>query len=135
MSTRRSTQATFVSSDWNRWSSVKEVSRSTARRSRYSGRSWCSTVATVACSRAMCDSMAIDRRSRKRRLNRSLSTPMIHVAAHDTASPTLATRTAVRSPSMMPSVRSLSHSASRTSGSIISTVVASEARSRRGSAW
>ena len=59
---------------------------------------------------------------------------MIHVAAADTARPRAATTTAVRRPSSTPSVSSFIHSASRASGSIIASAVASDARSSRGSA-
>ena len=42
-------------SDMYMWSSTNTWLRSMDRRSRYSGRSWCATVATVACSCATCD--------------------------------------------------------------------------------
>ena len=51
--------------DMKMWSSTNTWSRSIASRLRYSGRSWCSMLATDACKRATCDSSAMVNRSRK----------------------------------------------------------------------
>ena len=64
----------------NMWSSANTWSRSIARRSRCSGRSWCSIVGTDACRRATCDSSAIAMRSRNRRCTRCESTLRYQVA-------------------------------------------------------
>ena len=80
----------------------------------------------------MCDSMAIDNRSRNARPSRSLITLTIHVAVAEAASPMAATMTMVRSPSMTPSVSSLNHSASSASGSIISTRRAERGQEQAG---
>ena len=72
-------------SDMYMWSSTNTWSRSIASRFRYSGRSWCSMVATDACSRATCDSSAMVTRSRNRRWMRSLITRRNQVAVADDA--------------------------------------------------
>ena len=59
---------------------------------------------------------------------------MYQVSVAETARPIAATLMAVVSPSRTPSVSSLNHSASRASGSIITSVVARDASSSRGSA-
>ena len=76
----RRIQPAVENNDMNRWSSVNTWSRSTLRRSRYSGRSWCSIVGTDACRRATCDSRKIVTRSRKRRCARSPTTLRNQVA-------------------------------------------------------
>ena len=92
---RRRIQPTVENSDRNRWSSANTWSRSTDSRSRYSGRSWCSIVATDACSSATCDSRATLTRSRKRRWTRSNSTRMYQVPTAETRQPDAATTTLV----------------------------------------
>src|SRR5437867_798423 len=77
----RRIQPQVVNSDMYMWSSTKTWLRSIARRSRYAGRSWCSIVATDACSHATCDSRAMVTWSRNRRWVRSLITRRNHVAA------------------------------------------------------
>src|SRR5439155_1360359 len=67
----RRIQPQVVNSDMYMWSSTKTWLRSIARRSRYAGRSWCSIVATDACSHATCDSRAMVTWSRNRRWMRS----------------------------------------------------------------
>ena len=77
----RKIQPHVENSDMYMWSSTNTWSRSTDRRSRYSGRSWCSIVATEASSCATCDSSAMVSRSRNRRWVRSLMTRRNQVAA------------------------------------------------------
>ena len=113
----RRIQPQVVNSDMYMWSSTKTWLRSIARRSRYSGRSWCSTVATDACSHATCDSRAMVTWSRNRRCVRSLITRRNHVPAADTPSPTAAVTTSPRLPPSTPSARSLNQRASSASGS------------------
>ena len=132
--TRRNSQPSVANSDMNMWSSANTWSRSIASRSRYSGRSWCSIVGTIACRRATCDSSAIATRSRKRRCTRCESTDRYHVAVTDAASPTPAVITAELLPSMVPSTINFSHSASSASGSIISSARPSDSVSSLGSA-
>ena len=80
------------------WSSMNTWLRSTASRSRYSGRSWCAIVAIDASSRATCDSSAIVTLSRKRRCTRVLTVRRNQVAVADTPSATAAIRTRRQSP-------------------------------------
>src|SRR6185369_3008512 len=103
------------------------------RRSRYSGRSWCATVATVACSRATWDSSAIVTLSRKRRCTRVLIVRRNHVAAVDTARPIAATciRPVLCSTTPLPS--SASHNARSASGSAASCDRANATTIKRGS--
>ena len=72
------------------WSSTNTWLRSTESRLRYSGRSWCSMVATDACSRATCDSSAMVTLSRKPRCTRVLTVRRNQVAAADRPSATAA---------------------------------------------
>ena len=97
VTTRRASQPTVENSDMKRWSSANTWSRSTASRSRYSGRSWCSIVATDACSVATCASSATEILSRKRRCMRVNTTRRNHVAVADNAMPSAAHITSVRS--------------------------------------
>ena len=78
--------------DMYMWSSTKTWSRSTARRSRYSGRSWWAIVATDAWSRATWDSSAMVTLSRKRRWTRVLTVRSSQVPAADTPSAIAAKR-------------------------------------------
>ena len=99
------------------WSSTKTWSRSIASRLRYSGRSWCSMVATDAWSRATCDSSAIVRRSRKYRWTRPLITRKNHVVGVVRPSPTAEAITIPRLCATTPSASSFNHSARSASGS------------------
>src|SRR5213592_272715 len=113
----RRIQPPVVNSDMYMWSSTKTWLRSIARRSRYAGRSWCSIVATDACSHATCDSRAMVTWSRKRRCARSLITRRNHVAGADTPSPRAAAVTSPCLPPSRPSARSLNQRARSASGS------------------
>ena len=84
----RRIQPQVENSDMYMWSSTNTWLRSTDSRSRYSGRSWCAIVATVAWSCATCASSAIVTPSRKRRCTRSLTTRRNQVAAAETPRPT-----------------------------------------------
>ena len=117
----RSAQPHVVNNDMYMWSSTNTWVRSTERRSRYSGRSWCSTVATDAWSFATCDSRAIVRRSRNLRCTRSLDTRRNQVAAADTPRPIAAVITSPRRPVDSPSAKYLNHSARSASGSAASS--------------
>src|ERR1700730_15562367 len=103
------------------------------RRSRYSGRSWCSRVATDACSRATCDSSAMVTLSRKRRCTRVLSVRINHVAAVETPRPIAAPCTMPGLCSRTPLPSSISHNARSASGSAASCDNPSAATIKRGS--
>ena len=90
VTTSRSTQPQVENSDMYMWSSTNTWSRSIASRSRYSGRSWCSIVATEACKLATCDSSAIVTRSRKRRCTRVRPARRNQVAAAQAPRPSAA---------------------------------------------
>ena len=130
----RNNQPRVENSDMKRWSRAKTWSRNMARRSRYSGRSWCSIVGTVAWSWATWDSSAMAMRSRNRRWTRLDSTLRYQVPVTETASPTEETTIACRRPSSTPSTSSLSQRANSASGSIISNARPSDTANSRGSA-
>src|SRR3984893_13388257 len=102
-------------------------------RSRYSGRSWCATVATDACSWATCDSSAIVTLSRKRRCTRGLTVRRNHVAAVDTPRPIAAPCTMLGLCSSTPLPSSISHNARSASGSAASCDSTNAATIKRGS--
>ena len=120
-------------SDMYMWSSTNTWLRSMERRSRYSGRSWCATVATVACSRATWDSSAIVTLSRKRRCTRVLTVRRNQVAAADRPRPIAAPCIRPVRCSRKPLPSSHSHSASSASGSAASCDNTNDATIRRGS--
>ena len=120
-------------SDMYMWSSMNTWLRSTASRSRYSGRSWCAMVAMEASSRATCDSSAIVTLSRKRRCTRVLTVRRNHVAVADTPSATAAIWTRRQFAWSTPSPSSLNQSASSASGSAESSASENAATSRPGS--
>src|SRR5437588_3081518 len=86
------------------------------KRSRYSGRSWCSMVAMDACSLAPCDSSAIVTLSRNRRWTRVLTVRRNHVPAADRPRAIAVRRSFVASPATIASAISLNQSASNASG-------------------
>ncbi len=116
VTTSRTIQPAVEKTDRYMWSRTKIWSRSTASRSRWSGRSWCAMVATEACSRATCASSAIVTLSRKRRCTRVETMLRNQVAVAESARPSAAARTSVERCSSRPSPRSLTHSASSASG-------------------
>src|SRR5215471_5216921 len=103
------------------------------RRSRYSGRSWCSMVSMEACSFATCASNAIVTLSRKRRCTRVLTVRRNHVAAADTARPIADPSTRPGRCFSTPSPSNISHKARRASGSAASCERTSDANINRGS--
>jgi hypothetical protein len=123
---RRTIQPHVEKTDMYMWSSTKTWSRSMARRSRYSGRSWWAMVAVLACRRATCDSRAIVILSRKRRCTRVLTVARTQVATAHRARPTAAPTSRVRSPAKAPSPRILRRRATRASGTAASWESAKE---------
>src|SRR5437867_788092 len=102
-------------------------------RSRYSGRSWCATVATEACSCATWDSRAMVTLSRKRRCTRVPTVRRNHVAAVDTPRPIAAARTMPGRCSRTPLPSSISHKARSASGSAASCDSTNATTIKRGS--
>ncbi len=133
VTTSRRIHPHVVNRDMNRWSSTNTWSRSTASRSRYSGRSWCAIVATDACSFATCDSSAIVTLSRNRRCTRVLTVRSSQVAAAEPPSPSAATSILPRSWPSTPSASTLSHSASSASGNAASIASPNATSSSAGS--
>ncbi len=105
-----------------------------ARRSRCSGRSWCSIVATDACKLATCDSSAIVTRSRKRRCTRVLTSARIQVAAAQAPSPSAEAITIARWSCSAASARNFRSSAISASGSAATSASANDTLIRNGSA-
>src|SRR6516165_2797001 len=102
------------------------------KRSRYSGRSWCSMVAMDACSFATWASKAIVTLSRNRRCTRVLTVRRNHVAA-DMPIPIAAPSTSPEWCSNTPLPSSISHKARSASGSAASWDSTSDANIIRGS--
>src|ERR1700733_12202383 len=130
---KRRIQPRVENSDMYMWSSTNTWLRSMDKRSRYSGRSWWETVATVACSRATCDSSAIVTLSRKRRCTRVLRVRRNQVAAVDTPRPMAAPCTMPGRWSRTPLPSSISHKARSASGSAASCDSTNDATIKRGS--
>src|SRR5215831_9256504 len=103
------------------------------KRSRYSGRSWCSMVAMDACRFATWASRAIVTLSRNRRCTRVLTVRRNHVAAADTPSPIAAPWTNSVLCSKTPLLSSISHKARSASGSAASCESTNEANISPGS--
>src|SRR6202167_5859886 len=115
------------------WSRTKTWLRNMDRRSRYSGRSWWATVATVACSRATWASSAMVTLSRKRRCTRVLTVFKNQVAAVDTPRPIAAPCISPIRCSRKPLPSNASHKPSRASGSAASCDKTNDTTIRRGS--
>src|SRR5262249_330058 len=105
------------------------------RRSRYSGRSWCSMVAMDACSFATCASRTIVTLSRNRRCTRVLTVRRNHVAAADMPIPIAAPSTNPERCSRTPLPSSISNKARTASGSAASWDRTGDANIIRGSCW
>src|SRR6516162_5531721 len=103
------------------------------KRSRYSGRSWCSMVAIDACSVATWASRAIVTLSRNRRCTRVPTVRRNHVAAVEMPSPIAAPSTSPERCSSTPLPSSISHKARSASGSAAIWDSASDANIIRGS--
>src|SRR5580698_5225482 len=103
------------------------------KRSRYSGRSWCATVATVACSSATWASSAMVTLSRKRRCTRVLTVFRNQVAAVETPRPIAAPCISPVRCSRKPLPNRASHKASSASGSAASCDNTNDSTIRRGS--
>src|SRR5947207_9750257 len=129
----RRIQPQVENTDMYMWSSTNTWSRSTARRSSSSGRSWWAMVATLACSRATCPSSAIVTLSRNRRCTRVLTVRRNQVAAADPARPKEAPSRSARLPLRTPSPSSLSQTAMSASGRAASNDSRNAAISRPGS--
>src|ERR1700684_4108987 len=119
-------------SDTSMWSRTKTWLRSMDRRSRYSGRSWCATVATVAGSRATWDSSAMVTLSRKRRCTRVLTVRRNQVAAADTPRPIAAPCINPVRCSRKPLPSSARHNARSASGRAASSDTTTDTTIRRG---
>src|SRR5438552_8413544 len=133
--TRRSTHPAVVNSDMYMWSSTNTWSRSTDRRSRYSGLSWWAMVATEAWRRATWDSRAMVTLSRKRRWTRVLTVRSSQVAVADKPNPTAAASTRPLRWCTRPWPRTASHRASKASGTAATRDRTKAASSRKGSCW
>ena len=129
----RTSQASMLSTDRYMWSSTKTCCRSTASRSRYSGRSWWASEPIEASSRATWVSSAIVTLSRNRRCTRVATTLNTHVHVTEAAMPRQLSSTWVRSPAATPSASSISHSASSASGIALSSVTTRAKTSSPGS--
>src|SRR5271156_6512231 len=130
---RRRIHPRVENTDTYMWSSTKTWLRSMDKRSRYSGRSWCATVATVACRCATWDSSAMVTLSRKRRCTRVLTVRRNQVAAVDTPRPIAAPCITPVRCSRKPLPSSASHKASSATGSAASCDKTNDTTIRRGS--
>ncbi len=132
---RRRIQPQVENTDMYRWSSTKIWSRSTASRSRYSGRSWWATVTTRAWSPATWPSSAIVTLSRNRRCNRVETTRNSQVSMAEAPSPIAATITRRSSSFTAPLPSSASQRAISASGSAARRFSTNAVTSSRGSCW